>query len=661
MADDDYKRRLTAILSADVVGYSRLMGEDAFATVGTLKSHRQRITEKIEAFDGRLMDSPGDNVLAEFSSIVDAVSCAVQIQEALEEQNKDLPEIRRMAFRIGVNLGDVVQDGHRIHGDWVNIAARIDGLAVPGGVSISGTAFDSVRNKLGYGYQYSGEQMEKNIAQPVRVYKVLTEPEEAGKVIGEKRFFGRMSCRVAIVAILVLAIVAVGLISYNIYHFRSGSIAPASIEKMAYPLPDEPSITVLPFDNLSGDPEQDVVGDGFTDQLITILTRVPRLFVIARHSSFSFKGKAVTVRQVAEELGVRYVLEGDLRMSKGTIHINARLIDAVTGQHLWAQRYDRPLIDLFALQDEITLKTLSAVGIEVGDGDRGRILSKGTRNVDAYLKVMHGYQYWYRLGRETNLQARKLAEEAIALDLQFPDAYVLRGATHHIEPFLGATTSPRKSWEAAIRSYQRALAMDPSHPVANSALAFVYGCRKQYEKASTQARRAIEINPGRNLSYLGFVFIFTGRYEEALHAFKRSIRRDPKGPPFYFIALGHAYRGLKQYDDAIAAYRRALDRHPNYPPAYAFLAATYYLAGREDEARAAATEVLRIHPEFSLHKFAKVLPYRDKDYLNSAIEAMRSAGLKQASQEAVPLWMYRLDTFRLNPSSNSSPGPDLSP
>jgi len=395
-------------------------------------------------------------------------------------------------------------------------------------------------------------------------------------------------------AILVLAIVTLGLISYNIYLFRHLSSAPVSIEKMKFPLPDEPSIVVLPFGNLSGDPEQDVAGDGFTDQIITILTGVPRLFVIARHSAFSFKGKAVTVRQVAEELGVRYVLEGGLRRSDGTIHINARLIDAVTGRHLWAERYDRPLTDLFALQEEITLNILNAVGIEVGDRDRGRILSKGTRNVDAYLKVMHGYQYWYRQGKETNLQARKLAEEAIALDPM----------------------------------YQRALAMDASHPVANNALAFVYGCRKQYEKASAQARRAIEISPGRKHSYLGFVFIFTGRYEEALHVFKRTIRLDPKGPPFYFLALGHAYRGLKQYDEAIAAYRKALDHHPDYPSPYAFLAATYYLAGREDEARAAAAEVLRIHPKFSLDKFAKVLPYKDKDYLNSAIEAMRSAGLK---------------------------------
>jgi len=437
-----------------------------------------------------------------------------------------------------------------------------------------------------------------------------------------------MSRRVASAAILVLAIITVGLMSYNIYLFRPRSIAPVSIEKMAFPLPDEPSIAVLPFDNLSGDPEQDVVGDGFTHQIITILTRVPRLFVIARYSAFSFKGKAVTVRQVAEALGVRYVLEGGLRRSEGTIHINARLIDAVTGRYLWAGRYDRPLADIFELQDEITLKTVSAVGIHVGDGDRGRIFSKGTRNVDAYLKVMHGYQYWYRQGKETNLQARKLAEEAMTLDPKFPDAFVLLGATHQMEPFLGATKSPRKSWEAAIRWYQRALAIDASHPVANGALAFVYGCRKQYEEASDQARRAIEISPGRNQSYLGFVFIFTGRYEEALHVFKRTIRLDPKGPAFYFLALGHAYRGLKQYDEAIAAYRKALDRHPDYPSAYAFLAATYNLAGRQDEARAAAAEVLSIHPEFSLDKFAKVLPYKDEDYLDSAIEAMRNAGLK---------------------------------
>jgi len=630
VAGENYKRRLTAILSADVVGYSRLMGEDEFATVATLKSHRRLITEQIEAFDGRVVDSPGDNILAEFNSIVDAVSCAVEIQEAIEEQNRDLPENRMMAFRIGVNLGDVVQDGHRIHGDGVNIAARIEGLADPGGVSISGTAFDSVRNKLGYGYQFSGEQKVKNIAQPVRVYKVLTRPEDAGKVIGEKRFVGRMSRRVAFAAILTLCVITAGLVSYYIYLHQSGRIEPASIEKMAFPLPDEHSIAVLPFDNMSGDPDQDYFSDGFTEQLITNLSMVPNLFVIARNSSFSFKGKAVKVQQVAEELGVRYVMEGSVQRAGEKVRFNAQLIDAISGRHLWAEKFDRKLQDIFALQDEITLKIISAVGAEVTRGERARINAIGTNSVDAYLKAIQGWEYFYAPTRETNRLARKLAEEAIELDPEYQNAYCLLGVTHFMDVFLGTSKSPRKSFDTAVSYFEKVLAVDEAHPIARSALAYVYGMQRKYDMALAQAQQAIESNPGRANTHfvLGSIFYFTGRYAEALQTFKRVIRLDPKGPAYYYLGLGHAYRGLGKYEDAIAAYQKALDGKPKYWMARIFLSATYNMAGQEENARAEAEEVLRINPKFSLEKLAKSLPYKDKEYLNDAIEAMRKAGLK---------------------------------
>ena len=630
MTQEGFKRKLTAILSADVAGYSRLMGDDEVATVSTLKSYREIITKKVQAFNGRVVDSPGDNILSEFRSIVDAVKCAVAIQEGLRAENDKLPENRQMNFRIGVNLGDVIQDGDRIYGDGVNIAARIEGLADPGGVAISGTAFDNIRNKLDCGYQFSGEHSVKNIANPVRVYKVLTNPECAGKVIGEKRFLGWMSRRVAMAFILALAIVTGGLVSYYIYLHQSGRIEPASIDKMAFPLPDGHSIAVLPFTNMSGDPQQEYLSDGFTEQLITNLSLVPKLFVIARNSSFSFKGKAVKVQQVAEELGVRYVLEGSIQKVDERVRINAQLIDAISGRHLWAEKYDRQLKDIFALQDDITLKIISEVGAEVTRGDRARINAIGTTNFDAYIKAIQGWEYFYAPTGETNRQARKLAEEAAAIDPGYQNAYCLIGITHSMDVFLGTSNSPQKSFETAVNYFQKVLAVDEDHPIARSALAYVYGMQRKYEQALAQAQQAIESNPGRANTHfvLGSILYFTGKYEEALQTLKKAIRLDPKGPAYYHLAMGHAYRGLGQYKEAISAYKKAFEGKPNYWMPRVFLAATYNMAGQEEMARAEAAEVLRINPKFSLEKLAKSLPYKDKDYLNQAIEGMRRAGLK---------------------------------
>jgi adenylate cyclase len=316
MTTQGVKRKLSAILNADVEGYSRLMSQDEEGTVKTLKQYRETISGLILDHRGRVVDAPGDNILAEFGSVVDAAKCAVEIQRALNTKNAGLPENRRMNFRMGVNLGDVIEEEDRIYGDGVNIAARLEGLAEGGGICISGTAFDQVKNKLSVGYQYVGRQTVKNIPDPVRAYKVLMDPEAAGKVIGEKRFLGRISRKVAITAILALAIVAGGLISYYIYLHQAGRIEPAVVENMAYPLPEQPSIAVLPLDNMSGDPQQDYFSDGITEHIISSLSKVPYIFVIARNSTFTYKGKPVKVNQVAEELGVQYVLEGSVQRSK---------------------------------------------------------------------------------------------------------------------------------------------------------------------------------------------------------------------------------------------------------------------------------------------------------------------------------------------------------
>jgi len=627
MADETYKRKLTAILSADVAGYSLLMADNELATVAILKSYKETMTSVIQEHNGRVVDAPGDNLLAEFASALDAVNSAVEIQNAISAKNAELSDHPQMQFRIGINIGDVIHEGESIYGDGVNVAARIESLADPGGVCISRSVFDHVKKLQDFGFEYLGEQAVKNITEPVRVYRILADPTAAGQVLGEKRFVGRMSRRGALSVILALGIIAGGLFSYYIYLYQSGRIEPASVDKMALSLPDEPSIAVLPFDNMSGDPEQGYLCDGITEQIIANFSKVSGLFVIARNSSFSFKGKAVKIQQVAEELGVRYVLEGSVQKSGQKVRVTAQLIDAITGHHLWAETYDRELQEAFALQDEITLRILSAVGAELTQGERARVYGKGTNSLAAYSKVVKGYEHFQRQGKEENILARKLAREAIALDPNYPSAYGLLGATYLMDPFAGSTDSSEESWNNGVRAFQKALAIDETHAPSNGGLAMIYGFQRQYEKALAQAKQGMELNPGKPLMHTGYVLVFVGRYEEAVQYFKKAIRYDPKAPTFYYNGLGHAYRGLERYEDAIAAYKKSLERVPNYYIGNVFLTATYSLAGREEEARAQAAKVLSLNPEFSVDRFCKGFPYQE-EYLSRLIEGLRMAGLK---------------------------------
>ena len=401
VVEERAKRKLTAILSADVKGYSRLMGEDELVTIRTLEDYRALMAEGIRKYRGRVVDSPGDNVLAEFASVVDAVESAVEIQKDLETKNAELSQNRRMEFRIGINLGDVVEEGERIYGDGVNIAARIEGLAEGGGICISRSAYGQVKNKLNFGYEYLGEHSVKNIAEPVQVYRVLMEEEAAGKVIGEEKLKPKHWRWAAIGGVAVLILVA-GALSIWTFYFRP-AFEPASEERMAFPLPDRPSIAVLPFDNMSDDPKQEYFSDGITEEIITALSKTPKMLVIARNSTFSYKGKAVKVNQVAEELGVRYVLEGSVRKAGDRVRVTAQLIDAITGHHLWAERYDRDLKDIFVLQDEITKGIITALQVKLTVGEGARLLAKGTKNIEAYLKLLQGTEYLLRMDKEGNI------------------------------------------------------------------------------------------------------------------------------------------------------------------------------------------------------------------------------------------------------------------
>ena len=582
MEPESIQRKLTAILSADVKGYSRLMGEDEVATVRTITAYREVMATLIHKHRGRVVDSPGDNLLAEFASVVDGVRCAVEVQEELRSRNAELPENRRMEFRIGVNLGDVIVEGERIYGDGVNIAARVEGLADGGGISISGTVYDQIESKLALGYEFQGEHTVKNIKKPVRVYRVRMEPETAvPEMSGEPE------------------------------------------------LPDKPSIAVLPFVNMSGDPEQEYFSDGITEDLITDLSKVSGVFVIARNSAFTYKGKPVKVQEVSEELGVRYVLEGSVRKAGDRVRITAQLVDGKTGGHFWAERYDRDLEDIFALQDEVTQKIVSALAVKLTEDEKERLMSKDTQNMEAYDHFLRGLEYHNRFTKEANVQARQMFEKAIVLDPEYALAHSLLGWTHLLEWSFGWSQDPQ-SLEDALEWAQKAIALNDSLPEAHCLLGEVYVWKRQHEQAIAEVEKAIALDPNHadGFEKLGAALSWAGRPKEAIGLVKKAMRLNPMYPVWYLWSMGHAYFLTGQYEEAIAALKRVLNRNPNFYPAHFYLAASYSELGRKDEARAEVGELLRKWPECSLENARLRLPYKDQAVLERLFDAQRKASLK---------------------------------
>jgi adenylate cyclase len=555
----------------------------------------------------------------------------VEIQETLKGKNAELPQNGRMDFRIGVNLGDVIEEEDRIYGDGVNIAARIEGLAEPGGICVSGTAFDHVKNKLSVGYQYLGKQTVKNIPDPVRTYKVLMEPGAAGKVIGEQEPKQTRWGWKAVAALAVLVLVA-GALVWNFY-WRAPKFEPATKEKMAFPLPDVPSIAVLPFVNMSGDSKQEFLCDGITEAIITALSKVPRLFVIARNSTFTYKGKPTKVKQVSEDLGVRYVLEGSLQLSGDRIRITVQLIDALTGDHLWVERYDRDLKDIFALQDEITIKILTATRVKLTEGEQAVTYGKyfrGKQGLDCYLKILEGSNSLGRATIEDHNVGRRLAEESIEMCPENPLGYLNLAAFHRLDYYFGTTKSPKESIEKAIALAQKAIAMDDSIPRAHALLSDLYSSKGEHDKAIAEGERAVALDPngaGAHEFY-ALSLVYAGRPEEAIPLFQKAIRLNPFSATGTFLHYGHALLGAGRMEEAVSAYKKSSQLSPNSIFAHTRLAATYSMMGREKEARAEAAEVLKLNPNFSLDSYAKRNNYRDQSVTENLVAALRKAGLK---------------------------------
>jgi len=577
------KRKLTAILSADVAGYSRLMGDDEAATVKTLETYKQVMFTLIKQHRGRVIDSPGDNLLAEFASVVDAVQCGVAVQKELQARNADLPENRRMEFRIGINLGDVIEKGERIYGDGVNIAARIESLADGGEICISRSTHEQVEHKLPLNYEDMGNHKVKNLARPIHVYKVLMDlPSAVPKLSKEPE--------------------------------------PAVM----------PSIAVMPFVNLSGDPEQEYLSNGITEEIITSFSKTPKMTVIDPRSSFVYKGKTADLSQIGRELGVQYILTGSVRKAGDRVRVNAQLINAKGGEHLWAERYDRELKDIFALQDEITLRITQALQIKLTEGEQARIFGKGTDNLDAYLKWLQGMDLLIRGHKDGNALARRMFEDAVHSDPDWAQPYFLLGWTYLLASLSGRSSSAESSVNEATNLCKKALMLDDSLPGPHGLMSQIYLYKRQHEEAIAEAQQALALAPGLSFAYswLGSVLMYKGRSQEAVRCLEKAIRLNPFPPAYWTRDLGEAYRMTGQYNEAIIQFKRSIQTDPHHVNSYVGLACTYSLMGRRNDAGAAASEVLRIYPEFSVQDYAKALPYKEEKDLNCVIEALYKAGLK---------------------------------
>jgi adenylate cyclase len=543
-----------------------------------------------------------------------------------------------MRFRIGVNLGDVIEEGSRIYGDGVNIAARLESLADPGGICVSKTAFDQIETKLPFGYEYLGGQTVKNIAKPVGAYKVLMEPrittiEKLGA--GPKTETRRtrkivLGCAAALVVVIGAA--AVWQFTINNPTLQSEKV---DLRRVTFAPPDKASLAVLPFQNMTDDPQQEYFSDGVAEQLITWLSQSPDIYVTARTSSFAYKGKSMTAQQIADQLGVRYLLEGSVQRDADQVRINVQLIDGRNGNHIWADRYDRKYEDLFVLQDQITMAVMEALNAKFTVGVSATNLSTSLKlyrpsSLKAYECYLKGVYHFLRRTKQDVFLARQMFEEAINLDPNFGAAHKGLAHVRMDEIWFGITTSPEKSIEQAEYAAQKVMALNPDQPPPYSTLSQISLLKKDFDNAVLYGEKAVELNPNDAGCYLtlGMVLRSVGRYEEAIQNLETALRLAPLRPLSYVNILAGSYMGNKQYDKAILLWNETLARNPNYLFAYQGLTAAYEFSGNHEKACWAAENVMRVNPKFSIPVEEKMVPIKDEASKKRYFDALRSAGLK---------------------------------
>jgi adenylate cyclase len=590
LSSERVERRLAAILAADVVGSCRLMGADEEGTLAQLKALRKSLVDpKIAEHRGRIVKNTGDGALVEFASVVDAVRCAVKIQRCISAQNTDVPQDKRIELRIGIHVGDIITDENDIYGDGVNIAVRLEGIAEPGGISISDDAHRQIRGKVDIAFEDLGSQSLKNIAEPMRVWRVpngLAVPPVPNRLLVD------------------------------------------DAEPLA--LPDKPSIAVLPFQNMSGDPDQDYFSDGMVDEITTALSRFKSLFVIARNSSFTYKGKVVDIKQVGRELGVRYVLEGSVRKAAGKVRIIGQLIDAATGVHLWADRFEGDLSDIFALQDRMTESVVSAIEPKMFQTEID-LAARRPHNLSAYDLCLRAIPQLYSFTRGGSAEALRLASRALEIDPQYGFAATIAGACHYLNIAQAWAADPKSETAEGLRLLRLALSIGGNDPETLSLLgrltAFSSG---DLDTAREMVDRAVASNPNAAFAWdnRGWTYQMAGQYEEAIRSFERAIRLSPFDPGLIliFIGMGIAFIGLGRFDEAVAAAKKALSENQAFAVAYRCLASALAHLGREAEAREAAAGLLQLEPDFRISEWvARGGVSRGQMY----IDGLRKAGLPE--------------------------------
>jgi adenylate cyclase len=582
------ERRLAAILAADVVGYSRLMGADEDGTLERLKLLRRELVQpKIQKHSGRIVKLMGDGILAEFSSIVEAVRCAAKIQQAIAEREANRPEDQRIRLRIGVNLGDVIVEGSDIYGGGINVAARLEGLADPGGICISGKVYEEVRDRLDFVFEDMGEKAVKNIDRPVRVWRWINEASPMAR--------------------------------------KAGPQTPTLM------IPDKPSLAVLPFDNMSGDPEQAFFADGIAEDIITALSRFRSLFVIARNSSFTYKNKAVDVRSVGQQLGVRYVLEGSVRRAANRVRVTAQLIEAETGNHLWAEQFDRELEDIFAVQDEITQRIVGALQPEIGAAEWERARRKSPDSLDAWALYHQGIYHLYRYSKADNAEARRLFRQAVEQDDQFAAAYTMLAYACFMAVFDALTDYRVDQLTESFDMAQKAVRLDGRDAMAHAILGRVLSMRHQHDLAIAECDKAIELNPNLSQAQFGrgLALVLAGRPGEAVANLENAARLSPRDPNYYAFLLIFAWADLLQgrYDGALEWARRAVAQPNSGVWGNATLAIALAHLDRREEAREALDALIEEKPDMALSFIAETLPFRRESDRLIFEDGLRRAGL----------------------------------